>query len=978
MAEQGQTQALLYEDFCTNVFGSGEWIASDNSVSVDLDSCWLRIGSNGTVDDFADKFGPFPLPLVIEWRERTFTGAGSYFSLPKLEFWWGPSSNDSYHITYVQDDQSGNPADDGWLFGSWSDNHTLGTTAWDQWRTVRVIIRSDGGELFAKQDGDLDFTPIVTATWTIPNVIERIRLAQNSDDVSDFDYVKVCSAGLTEFQAFSTSNNYSAGSRPPVICSADFDDNDCPDLAVTNAFASHVFILLNNCDATGTYAPAATYPVASGSWGISPVDLDGDLDLDLAVGSYTSTRVSLLFNDGTGSFIPGPTYTLSGAGGVVSVFPGDFDGDNDMDMAVSSDLLDRVFLLMNNGDGTLQQGNTDYSTGRGRVQAVTGADVNSDGSLDLVLAGISTVSILLGDGSGAFMYGDEVDMPTNSVGRSITPADLDQDLDIDLAVALGPLDRLAVLLNDGAGIFQLPTMYPTADQPYASVASDLDLDGDMDLAVACWAADSVSLFENRGDGGFLDRVYVPTGDGSQWIVSADVDGDRDYDLATSNDLGGNVSVLLNLLDTSPPVITCPPDILVECVSPSGAEVIFESSASDDEDCSPRIVCEPPSGSVFPIGNTAVTCTATDASGNASTCTFTVTVTQGAGSISGVIAAPCETGSAPLLSVPVDVFDAQGDLVASSVSQTDGSFRIDELPSGAGYTVSIVPPLDYRPDYHELGVQVLCGEASTVDFHLACLEIVARPRTIGFWKHQVGVALGGKGAAQVDAATLCHYLDLIATHFNSNSMNQVVIYEPPVSGACADKISVAKALLNLKGDMSMTSRARQQLTALLLNVAAQYISLAEVVSDDGATLSQAITYCDHLLDDPWGDHEKAQMICDEINNGRRLPAGIIPLETANIAYKMGPQSFWLSQAFPNPFNPTTSFTLRLPEAMTYVVTIYNITGQTVKTIAGEGDAGVTTITWDGTDSRGVQVASGMYFYRLRAGEFVDTKKMLLLK
>ncbi len=196
LAQTATAQSLYFEGFNTDVFTSGSLTRSDTSVSIDVSKDWLQIGMNGLVDDFADKSGPFTLPLLIEWRVRTFSGIGSYFSLPKLELWFGPSSNDSYSITYVQDDESGNPADDGWLFNGWSDTHTLGTTAWDQWRTVRAVIRCNGGELYAKLDGDLAFTPIMTRTWSVSSEITRIRLSQHSDDVSDFDYIVVAPAAL--------------------------------------------------------------------------------------------------------------------------------------------------------------------------------------------------------------------------------------------------------------------------------------------------------------------------------------------------------------------------------------------------------------------------------------------------------------------------------------------------------------------------------------------------------------------------------------------------------------------------------------------------------------------------------------------------------------------------------------------------------------------------------------------------------------
>jgi hypothetical protein len=78
-------------------------------------------------------------------------------------------------------------------------------------------------------------------------------------------------------------------------------------------------------------------------------------------------------------------------------------------------------------------------------------------------------------------------------------------------------------------------------------------------------------------------------------------------------------------DTIPPVIVCPDDATVECTGNGQAPYTWTTTATDNCDASPVIVCDPPSGSSFPLGTNTVTCTATDAAGNSSQCTFTVTV-----------------------------------------------------------------------------------------------------------------------------------------------------------------------------------------------------------------------------------------------------------------------------------------------------------------------------------------------------------------
>ena len=88
---------------------------------------------------------------------------------------------------------------------------------------------------------------------------------------------------------------------------------------------------------------------------------------------------------------------------------------------------------------------------------------------------------------------------------------------------------------------------------------------------------------------------------------------------------------------------------------------------------------------------------------------------------------------------------------------------------------------------------------------------------------------------------------------------------------------------------------------------------------------------------------------------------------------------LEQNYPNPFNPVTRIAFRLPKAGEVTLCIYNIRGQLVKRLCHEEfSAGVHQLEWDGTDENDKDAASGIYFYRIQAADFVSTKKMLLLR
>ncbi|MCG3118128.1 MAG: hypothetical protein ALAOOOJD_00267 [bacterium] len=91
------------------------------------------------------------------------------------------------------------------------------------------------------------------------------------------------------------------------------------------------------------------------------------------------------------------------------------------------------------------------------------------------------------------------------------------------------------------------------------------------------------------------------------------------------------------------------------------------------------------------------------------------------------------------------------------------------------------------------------------------------------------------------------------------------------------------------------------------------------------------------------------------------------------------SYELAQNYPNPFNPTTTINFALPEAGEVTLAIYNIYGQLVRQlVAGQMTAGRHSVMWNGKNERGQQVASGMYLYVLKAGEFTAHRKLVLMK
>ena len=92
-----------------------------------------------------------------------------------------------------------------------------------------------------------------------------------------------------------------------------------------------------------------------------------------------------------------------------------------------------------------------------------------------------------------------------------------------------------------------------------------------------------------------------------------------------------------------------------------------------------------------------------------------------------------------------------------------------------------------------------------------------------------------------------------------------------------------------------------------------------------------------------------------------------------------KNYKLNQNYPNPFNPTTQISFEMPERSIVRLEVYNILGQKVRTlVSNELNAGLHTCEWNGLNDAGQRLSAGVYVYQLKAGDFTQTKKMLLLK
>ncbi|WP_461163109.1 HYR domain-containing protein [Arthrobacter sp. R4-81] len=288
--------------------------------------------------------------------------------------------------------------------------------------------------------------------------------------------------------------------------------------------------------------------------------------------------------------------------------------------------------------------------------------------------------------------GGSISMPTisadgryvafESLAENLVPGDTNGAHDAFVRDRVeGSTERVSVAADGGSGSGRSVQAAISADGRYVAFGSLADnlVPGDTNGAYDVFVRDRLT--------GSTERVSIAS-DGSQandLSLAPAISADGRYVAFASfasnlvpDDTNGTADVFLRYRDggapsdTTPPTLTLPDPITTEATGPAGTTLPYTATATDDTDANPAVACGPSSGSSFPLGGTTVTCTATDASGNQATGSFTVTVID---------------TSAPALTLPADqTIDATGPWgVAVSYTST-ATDTVDTNPA-----VTCAPP-----------------------------------------------------------------------------------------------------------------------------------------------------------------------------------------------------------------------------------------------------------------------------------------------
>ncbi|MDH3892220.1 MAG: VCBS repeat-containing protein [candidate division Zixibacteria bacterium] len=286
--------------------------------------------------------------------------------------------------------------------------------------------------------------------------------------------------------AFAYRQHYYLGfliSGSTDICAADLDDDGDIDLAISRMYdPSTVAVLINHGDAT--FETPVHYDVDNGARGIFAADLDGDLDKDIVTTSFTFNTVSVLKNNGDGTFQTAVDFS-AGPGevdGAEDVVAGDLDGDLDLDLAVANSTTGDVYVLLNNGDASFSAPLAYAALGDPRDMRIADLDADGDRDLAMSIAASDEVSLLLNNGDGTFAAA--VLYPVGDSPQALFVGDLNRDGYNDLMTANFHATDVSILWNNEDGTFSTADTYETGTMsPNAITAGDLDGDGNLDLVV---------------------------------------------------------------------------------------------------------------------------------------------------------------------------------------------------------------------------------------------------------------------------------------------------------------------------------------------------------------------------------------------------------------------------------------------------------------------------------------------------------------
>jgi len=445
---------------------------------------------------------------------------------------------------------------------------------------VSIQILNHDGNFQAHQTFSVGNDPVSVVASDIngDGFLDLTTANKESDDISIL-------LGIGD-GTFHTEKRFSVGREPISVATADLNNDELLDMITANRYSDNVSVLLNNGD--DTFQTHKDFPAGDGAKSVAVADFNGDGHLDLVTANYRSEGVSVLLGEGDGTFQTQQQYSAGGGplvlDGPQSVEVADLNGDTFPDLITANMTSKDVSVLLNKGDGTfleqrrflVTEGINAPLSSDGPV-AVTSADLNDDGYIDLITANwfSADVSVLLNNGDATFQKKRNFPVVktlsplsvSDNGPISVTIADMNGDEILDVITANGGSDDISILLGKNDGFFQikqsLPFLagsiaftdyYSVRNLPFASdesvIVADLNGDKFFDIATADKNSDSVTLWLSNNDGVLQESQNFAVGKRPRSLTVTDLNGDGFLDLVTANEHSDDVSVLLNNINGS--------------------------------------------------------------------------------------------------------------------------------------------------------------------------------------------------------------------------------------------------------------------------------------------------------------------------------------------------------------------------------------------------------------------------------------------
>jgi Bacterial type II and III secretion system protein/FG-GAP-like repeat len=389
------------------------------------------------------------------------------------------------------------------------------------------------------------------------------------------------STGSTSNSANSSSEQFDVGAGPVALATADFRAIGLQDLTVLNELDNAITVLLNQgsgatsqfSQATGspislgrprTSVPAIPSALATGNLNPLPTGNNpiagGDNLPDLLVTDPVANNVTVLLQTSAanGTFLP-PKNPISVGKQPSAIATGTFNSDNDTNVGfVVTNFADNTFSVFNgNGDGTFTEvQGSPFALPRDQAgpSAITVADFNSDGKLDLAILNRTSksVTILEGRGDGTFQEFPGSPLAVGNFPVAIASGSLSGSSGPALAVVNQGDNTVSVFLGNGDGTFAAASQSPlaTSATPSGVVIADFLQQSDGGIAVSNSGSGTVTVFLDLGSGTFETALEPAAGSNPGAIVAADFTNSAFPDIVVANNnneiaVHGQVTLLVS-------------------------------------------------------------------------------------------------------------------------------------------------------------------------------------------------------------------------------------------------------------------------------------------------------------------------------------------------------------------------------------------------------------------------------------------------